>query len=74
MQCQWNTTANVTNRWKNCLSADDGGNRFVTIEEYRRETGLSYKTSKKCLDMMTEGDNPILRKTRIGHTNVYTEV
>lgn len=59
---------------ENCLSADKCGNRFVTIEEYRRETGLSYKTSKKCLDIMTEGDNPILRKTRIGHTNVYTEV
>lgn len=57
-----------------CLSDDEDGNRYVTVEEYRRETGLSYKTAKKCLDMMTEGDNPILKKTRIGRMNIYTEL
>lgn len=59
---------------ENCLSADSGGNRFVTVEEYRRATGLSYHTAKKCLDMMTVGDNPVLQKTKIGKMNVYTEL
>lgn len=57
-----------------CLSDDEDGNRYVTVEEYRRETGMSYKTAKKCLDTMTEGDNPLLKKTRIGHMNIYTEL
>lgn len=57
-----------------CLSSDATGNRYVTIQEYQRETGLSYHSAKKCLDMMTTGDNPILLKTKIGKTNVYTEV
>lgn len=57
-----------------CLSTDGSGSRYVTIEEYRRATGLGYNTAKKCLDSMAEGDKPILQKTRIGRTNVYTEV
>lgn len=57
-----------------CLSSDGAGNRYVTIDEYRRETGLSYHSARKCLDLMTTGDNPILQKTKIGKINVYTEV
>lgn len=59
---------------KMCLSSEGNGNRYVTIEEYRRETGLSYHSAKKCLDIMTTGDNPILQKSRIGRMNIYTEV
>lgn len=57
-----------------CLSSEGNGNRYVTIEEYRRETGLSYHSAKKCLDIMTTVDNPILQKSKIGRMNVYTEV
>lgn len=57
-----------------CLSSGSNGNRYITIDEYRRETGLSYHSAKKCLDNMTTGDNPILQKTKIGRMNVYTEI
>lgn len=57
-----------------CLSSDANGNRYVTVEEYRRATGLSAHSARKCLENMTKGDNPILQKTKIGTTNVYTEV
>lgn len=59
---------------ESCLSADSNGNRFVTVDEYRRATGLSYNSAKKCLDKMTTGENPILQKTKIGRMNFYTEV
>ena len=57
-----------------CLSSDANGNRYVTVEEHRRATGLSAHSARKCLENMTKGDNPILQKTKIGTTNVYTEV
>lgn len=57
-----------------CLSSDPKGNRYVTVEKYRRATGLSAHSARKCLENMTKGDNPILQKTKIGTTNVYTEI
>lgn len=59
---------------ESCLSSDANGNRYVTVDEYRRATGLSDHSARKCLENMTKGDNPILQKTKIGTTNVYTEV
>lgn len=57
-----------------CLSAGSNGNRYVTIEAYKRETGLSYHSAKKCLDKMTTGNNPVLQKNKIGRMNIYTEI
>lgn len=65
---QWNDTL------EQCLSSDNNLGRYVTIDEYSRATGLSYNSAKKCLDRMTEGDNPRLQKTKIGRQNIYTEV
>ena len=59
---------------ESCLSLDANGNRYVTVQEYCRATGLSAHSARKCLENMTKGDNPILQKTKIGTTNVYTEV
>ena len=59
---------------ESCLSSDTNGNRYVTVEEYRCATGLSAHSARKCLDNMTKGDNPILLKTKIGTTNVYTVI
>ena len=59
---------------ESCLSSDANGNRFVTVNEYSQATGLSAHSARKCLENMTKGDNPILQKTKIGTTNVYTEI
>lgn len=56
------------------LSSDANDNRYFTVEEYRRATGLGAHSARKCLENMTQGDNPILQKTKIGTTNVYTEI
>lgn len=56
-----------------CLVPDSIGSRYVTIDKYRKATGLGYNTAKKCLDRMTEGEHPVLKRTKIGRTNVYVE-
>lgn len=57
-----------------CLSADSTGSRYVTVKEYQCETGLTEYMARKCLDNMTAGGNPILQKTKIGRSVVYTEI
>jgi hypothetical protein len=49
-------------------------NGYVTVGIFARQSGLTYYSARKQLELWTKGDNPRLLKTRRGHEYIYTEV
>jgi len=47
---------------------------YVTVSSYALHAGLSHYTARRLLNEWTEGKNPRLLKTRMGHSDIYTEI
>lgn len=47
---------------------------YVTARIFALRSGLTYYSARKLLNTWTEGDAPLLLKTRRGHDYIYTEV
>ena len=52
----------------NCLKRG-----YVTVSSFALHANLSHYTARRLLNEWTEGKNPRLLKTRMGHTDIYTE-
>lgn len=47
------------------------GNGIITIRQFQSLSGLRYHSARRCLDGFCGGDNPILRRSRMGSTFIY---
>ena len=54
-----------------CLTRFKG---YITVGIFARQSGLTYYSARKQLELWTKGDNPRLLKTRRGHEYIYTEI
>ena len=47
---------------------------YVTVSRFAIHASLSHYTARRLLNEWTEGENPRLMKTRMGRTDIYTEI
>lgn len=47
---------------------------YVTVNTFAYRASLTNYSARKQLEAWTKGDNPKLMKSKIGHTDIYTEV
>ena len=63
-------TAHLEQALKECLKQRG----FVTVKAFTIQAHLSDYSARKQLEAWTKGDNPKLMKSKIGHTDIYTEI
>jgi len=64
-----NDTAHLEQALKECLKQG-----YVTVNSFAYRASLTNYSARKQLEVWTQGDNPKLMKSKIGHTDIYTEV
>ena len=47
---------------------------YVTVNAFAYRASLTNYSARKQLEAWTQGDNPKLMKSKIGHTDIYTEI
>ena len=47
---------------------------YVTVTSFALRARLSHYTARRLLNELTEGENPRLMKSRLGRTDIYTEI
>ena len=47
---------------------------FVTVKDFTIKAHLTDYSARKQLEAWTQGENPKLAKSKIGHTDIYTEI
>ena len=63
-------TAHLEQALKECLKQRG----FVTVKAFTIQAHLTDYSARKQLETWTKGDNPKLMKTKMGQTDIYTEV
>lgn len=63
-------TAHLEQALKECLKQRG----FVTVKAFTIQAHLTDYSARKQLEAWTKGDNPKLMKTKMGQTDIYTEV
>ena len=54
-----------------CMKNNDGS---TTVSIFKEHSGLSRHLAQRYLDSLCEGDHPQLKRIRMGHAFIYTEV
>ena len=62
-------TAHLERALKECLKRG-----FVTVKAFTIQAHLTDYSARKQLEAWTQGENPKLTKSTIGHTDIYTEI
>ena len=63
-------TAHLEQALKECLKQRG----FVTVKAFTIQAHLTDYSARKQLEAWTQGENPKLTKSTIGHTDIYTEI
>ena len=63
-------TAHLEQALRECLKQRG----FVTVKAFTIQAHLTDYSARKQLEAWTKGDNPKLMKTKMGQTDIYTEV
>ena len=62
-------TEHLERALKECLKRG-----FVTVKAFAIQAQLTDYSARKQLEEWTQGENPKLLKTRMGHTDIYTAI